>query len=72
MASNFDSDKINVLFHNCEKGNLKVVKSIIERDRLDVNVSDEFGNTALQVAAANDQVSKHIAKHQFHESFIFT
>ena len=61
MADNFNnSDKINVLFHSCEKGDLKIVKSLIERDRIDVNASDEYGNTALQVAAANDQVCKRI------------
>ena len=72
MASNFNGDEINVLFHSCEKGELKIVKSLIERDRIDVNVSDEYGNTALQVAAANDQVCVHLAKDHFHDIFHFT
>ena len=67
MASKFDSD---ILLHSCEKGDLKIVKSLIERDHVDVNASDEYGNTALQVAAANDQVCVHLVKDQFHD-FLF-
>ena len=72
MACNFNGDKVNVLLNSCEKGDLKIIRALIERDRIDVNVSDEYGNTALQVAAANDQVCVHLAKDQFHDIFHFT
>ena len=48
--------QINNLLHSCEIGNINFVKNYIEKQNFDVNLSDEDGNTPLQVAAANDQV----------------
>ena len=48
--------QINYLLHSCEIGNVNYVKDCIEKQNFDVNLSDEDGNTPLQVAAANDQV----------------
>ena len=48
--------QINNFLHSCEIGNINFVINYIEKQNFDVNLSDEDGNTPLQVAAANDQV----------------
>ena len=47
---------IHELFHACEIGDIKKAEAFIEANNVDVDTPDGDNLTALQVAAANDQV----------------
>ena len=58
MANNTE---INTFLSACENGDLKYVKECIEKKHssnstIILDISDENGNTGLQVASANDQL----------------
>ena len=47
---------IHDLFHACEIGDIKRAEAFFEENNIDVDTPDNDDLTALQVAAANDQV----------------
>jgi ankyrin repeat protein len=50
------SFNIHELFHACEIGDRKKVETFLDTTKADVDTPDAEDLTALQVAAANDQV----------------
>ena len=47
---------IHELFHACEIGDIRRGEAFVEANNVDVDTQDSDDLTALQVAAANDQV----------------
>ena len=48
---------IHDLFHACETGDIKRAEAFLEANNVGVDTQDSDDLTALQVAAANDQVT---------------